>query len=170
MKECEHDYTTGESTALVLPGKDYQLYLQGQKWTGRRWVGSEYHTANPPHYWFEGVGVIEHRPTGRVIHFTFHTWLEERRKGRELEDFVLISWRWDSGQGGYEKKLSLVESRRTDLIDHLCEKIFREIESSKKFFSDVAFAQMEHDWLLKNGFVFDETGQANLPGLSPPPA
>ena len=165
MSQCEHDRRTGESVALALPGKEYKLSLQGEKWKGQRWVGSEYYTSKPDHYWFEGVGVAEHSPSGRVVHFTFCTWLEEHNRDRELEDFVLISSRWDSGRGGYEKKLSLVESRRTGLIDHICEKIFRNVESSKKLVLEVVFGQMSYDWLFQNGFVFDETGQANLPDI-----
>lgn len=167
MKECEHDYRTGESAALVLSGKEYQLYLQGEKWTGRRWVGSEYYESKPDHYWFEGVGVVEQHPTRQVIHLTFRTWLEERNRDRELEDFILISSRWDSGQGGYERSLSLVESRRVDLIDHICEGIFKSVESSNKLFHAVSFGKMSRDWLFRNGFVFDETGQTNLPDLDP---
>ena len=170
MNKCEHDHRTGESVTLSLPGKEYKLSLQGEKWTGQRWVGSEYYERKPDHYWFEGVGVAEHSPSGRVVHFTFCTWLEERRGDRELEDFVLVSSRWDSGLGSYEAKISLVESQRADLIDSICEGIFKDAESSKKIVPHVGFGMLSNEWLTKNGFVFDETGQANLPNLSPSPA
>ena len=170
MNQCEHDHRTGKSATLALPGKEYKLSLQGEEWVGQRWVGSEYYQSKPDHYWFEGVGVIEHSPSERVVHFTFRTWLEEHYKGRELENFVLSSSRWDSDKGGYERRLSLVESRKSDLIDHICEEIIRKVESSNKLVPEVVFEQIRYDWLLENGFVFDETGQANLPNLNPSPA
>ncbi len=169
MNKCERDHRTGESVALALPGKEYCLALQGEKWMGQRWAGSEYYERKPDYYWFEGVGVAEHSPSGRVVHFTFCTWLDEHGRKRELEDFVIISQRWDSGQGGYAKKLSLVGSQRADLVDHICKGIFTKADSSKRLIPEVRFEIMNYNWLLENGFVFDETGQANLPSLSPSP-
>ena len=168
MNECERDHKTGQSAILVLSGRYYQISLQGKKWAGRRWVGSEYYESKPEHYWFEGVGTLKDTPTGRVIEFfTFRTWEEERRRDRELKDFVLASDRWDSGRGGYEAKLSLVESRRTDLVDHMGREVIRQIAYSKKLVPELTFEQMKYDWFVEQGFVFDETGQANLPDLFP---
>ncbi|MEK7537180.1 MAG: hypothetical protein AAB584_01935 [Patescibacteria group bacterium] len=175
MKECDHDFRTGESTTLALSGKEYDLKLQGEKWTGQRRRGSEYTESNPSHYWFEGIGIAEHRPTGRITHFIFQTWLAEEGRDngqdRELEDFVLISDRWYTTRShwGREKKLPLVESRRADLTDHICKKIFEDIGLSKKLVPKVSFGMFSNDWLTINGFVFDEIGQTNLPNLNPSP-
>ncbi|TAN57571.1 hypothetical protein EPN15_03845 [Patescibacteria group bacterium] len=160
MDERRDDRRVGEET-LQLQGKQYILYLQGGKWCGPRWVGSEYYTATPDHYWYEGIGKITKLDANQYAVFAFKTW-EDRSYGRvrSLKDFILISDYW---YYGYQKVLSIVQNRQPDLVDYLCEQVFNKYDYAQEAFPNIHFNRLPHSQLVQNGLVFDEAGQIHLP-------
>lgn len=50
MDRCENDHHTGERDNLVLDGRLYIMHLQGEHWSGPRWIGTEYYQRNPNHF------------------------------------------------------------------------------------------------------------------------
>ncbi|MBU2219361.1 hypothetical protein KKG15_02645 [Patescibacteria group bacterium] len=162
MRECELDHRS-HSEALSLAGNGFTLYLEGNQWWGPRWVGSEYSTSKPDHIWWEGIARIIDITTRRTYIFTFKTWMDKYSRKRDLEDFILISNRWI---GGYEETLPVVESRKSELVDFLCEITIKKISDSDKPFPRVFFEKLSFKMLVERGFVPDETGQIHLPNLS----
>ncbi len=161
MPECEHDKCIGRRELLELEGVRFKLSLEGQRWRGDRWVGSEYCTAKPPHDWYKGIGKILDAETKADVFITFSTWKGERETERPLINFVLISDRWE---GGPIKELPIVTSSKNAFVDFLCQQVLAEMKMTETaLLPHYCFRRLPDQILIERGFVFDRQGQISLP-------
>lgn len=167
MDRCEADHRIGKKEVFKICGKQYILCLQGRKWRGGRWVGSEYTESKPDHYWYEGFGSIVNLAIDQEVVFSFCTWEDRCGDDRSLHDFILISNYWGFSLS-LQKKLPLVHSKLPELTDHLGEQLFHELckhnyGDTQELFPQVDFTPLSYKELVNNGFIFDESGQIHIP-------
>ncbi len=154
---------------LNFEGNRFDIVVEANKKSEKREHGSEYYCSHATHYWYEGSGKVVDKETGKESPFLFRTWEAEEIPDRQLEDYIFSSNHASYGTDSHRnpmKKLSLIEYRRSELVDLIATNVLTKISADREsVIPHFHFSQLGHQMLVEKGFAPSEVGQISLPSL-----